>query len=412
MKNRKIPMDAIAFLFLISVLGAVLRYLLKDDVSGDYIAFLEPWYETFQQDGVAALRQQVGDYNLPYQTWILLMTWLPWKSLYAYKLVSCVFDYLLAVIVSLLVMELKGIQCGSRTDVTATGIIAYGMTLLFPQVWIDSAHWAQCDAIYTFWVVLALFLYIREKWAAAFFVLGISLSFKLQAIFIIPFFLIAWFVTHEHSFRKFLWMLPGFYLFCMPAILSGRRWIAPLNVYMDQTTEYSAIRFNFPSFWGMLFPAGTHENWNRIAVLCTLLILAIGTWSLLHQGSDIVRGRVARDEADEKESITEASCSCKARRNKQWIRLACWCIWTCVLFLPNMHERYAYSLDICMIVLILTFGQLRDVPVIGLCWLCSLVCYGTARLELPYSTDLFRVTCSLYTAAYCVFSKTLFKSRS
>ena len=410
MKSKKLQIDTIVFITCISLLGAFLRYLLRDDISGDYTAFLEPWYKIFQQNGVAVLSQQVGDYNLPYQTWILGMTWLPLKPLYAYKLVSCLFDYLLAGILGLLAVELKGNSCTVQEDKAALGTLVYGAALLFPQVWIDSAHWAQCDAIYTFWVVFAFYLYIKERWSASFFVLGIALSFKLQAIFVLPFFLLAWFVSHRHSFWKILWMLPGFYLFCIPAILCGRSWMDPLRIYLNQTTEYSAIRFNFPSFWGMVFPAGTHDNWNKVAVLCTLLILAIGMWKLLllHGNKEEVTDKVQRAAVKKKSSVLEEACLFGEKSNEQWIRLACWSIWTCVLFLPNMHERYAYLLDILMIVLALVFGQLKDIPVIGVCWLCSLVCYGTARLELPYSTDMFRLTCCLYTAAYCAFSRMLF----
>ena len=191
--------------------------------------------------------------------------------------------------------------------------------------------------------------------------------------------------------------------------MCGRSWLDPLRIYLNQTTEYSAIRFNFPSFWGMVFPAGTHDNWNKAAVLCTLLILAAGLWRLLQTQSnkEEVNTEIART-AVKKSSAWEKTCSYREQRNEQWIRLACWSIWTCVLFLPNMHERYAYLLDILMIVLAVVFGQLKDIPVIGVCWLCSLVCYGTARLELPYSTDMFRLTCCLYTAAYCIFSRMLF----
>ncbi len=419
MKTKRIEVDKITFVICIGLLSGILRYLLREDVSGDYTAFLEPWYEMFRQNGIAALSQQVGDYNLPYQTWILLMTWLPLKPLYAYKLVSCIFDYLLAAVVGLLVYELRRERTSTSEGADGfVGIIAYGIVLFFPQVWIDSAHWAQCDAIYTFWVVLAVLLYVMEKWSAALFVLGIALSFKLQAVFVIPFFLIAWFVWHRHSFWKFLWMLPGFYLFCIPAILCGRSWLAPFNIYLNQTTEYSAIRFNFPSFWGMVFPAGTHDEWNRTAVLLTLTVLAAGVWNFLRvrrsdgdrlDGDGRGRATALSWPGSGRKCWNSATCTAQDRmRQELWIRTVCWSIWTCVLLLPNMHERYAYSLDILMIVLLLTFEQLQDVPAAGLCWLCSLVCYGTARLELPYSTDLFRLTCGLYTAAYCTFSRTLF----
>lgn len=375
----------VVFFLSISLLGGVLRFWLRNDISGDYRAFLQPWYETIQQLGGKALGVQVGDYNLPYQTFILMMTYLPLKPLYAYKLVSCIFDYLLAVLAG----KLAGILGGTRKAQMAL----YGAVLLFPQVWIDSAHWAQCDAIYTFWLLVCVSLYLKERYSAAFFVLGVALSFKLQAIFIVPFFLMAWLLWDRHRFWKFLWILPGFYAFCVPAILGGRKLTDPFGIYLNQTTEYSAIRFNFPSFWGMLFPAGTHSDWNRIAVLLTMSVLAAGLWKMLNMQMK-QKGRLAYDRG-------------------LLLRLCVWCIWTCVLFLPNMHERYAYSLDILMLVFLFTINSgEKEIPVIGICWLSSLVCYGTARLELPYSVDLFRLTCGLYFAAYLLQSRMLFMKQA
>lgn len=375
----------VVFLLGISLIGGVLRFWLRNDISGDYRAFLQPWYETIQQLGGKALGVQVGDYNLPYQTFILMMTYLPLKPLYAYKLVSCIFDYLLAVLAG----KLAGILGGTRKAQMAL----YGAVLLFPQVWIDSAHWAQCDSIYTFWILLCVCLYLKEHYAVAFCVLGVALSFKLQAVFIVPFFFMVWLIWNRHHFQKFLWILPGFYAFCVPAILGGRKLTDPFGIYLNQTTEYSAIRFNFPSFWGMLFPAGTHSDWNRIAVLLTMSVLAAGLWKMLNM----------------------------QMKQEAWLpydrslllRLCIWCIWTCVLFLPNMHERYAYSLDILMLVFLFTINSgEKEIPVIGICWLSSLVCYGTARLELPYSVDLFRLTCGLYFAAYLLQSRMLFMKQA
>lgn len=384
-KRQRIHGRDVVFVLGISLIGVVLRFILRNDISGDYRAFLQPWYETIQQLGGKALGVQVGDYNLPYQTFILMMTYLPLKPLYAYKLVSCIFDYLLAVLAG----KLAGILGGTRKAQMAL----YGAVLLFPQVWIDSAHWAQCDSIYTFWILLCVCLYLKEKYTAAFCVLGIALSFKLQAVFIVPFFLMAWLLWDRHRFWKFLWILPGFYAFCVPAVLGGRKLTDPFGIYLNQTTEYSAIRFNFPSFWGMLFPAGTHSDWNRIAVLLTMSVLAAGLWKLLNM----------------------------QMKQEAWLpydrslllRLSIWCIWTCVLFLPNMHERYAYSLDILMLVFLFTINSgEREIPVIGICWLSSLVCYGAARLELPYSVDLFRLTCGLYFAAYLLQSRMLFMKQA
>lgn len=385
----------------VSVLGVLLRYALRNDISGDYRAFLAPWYDTIQKLGIGALGVQVGDYNLPYQSWILLMTLFPVKALYAYKLVSCLFDYLLAAVVGRVVRGLTGSE--------RAALAGYCAVILFPQVWIDSAHWAQCDSIYAFWVLLAVYLYLQEKYSGALFVLGIALSFKMQAIFILPFALIAWLLWGRHCFWKFLWLVPGFYLFCIPSLVGGRNLLDPLAIYLNQTTEYSAIRFNFPSFWGMLFPAGGHSEYNLLAILVTLLVLISG---VCRMACDIQIMRkntegVQKSLCQEKKAVEHKE---EDRIGKEWcLRLCIWSVWTCVLFLPNMHERYAYVLDILMLILFFVTKRSREIPLIAVCWMSSLVCYGTARLELPLSNDLFRIICACYAIAYFLYSGTFFE---
>ncbi len=355
--------------FSIAVIGVLLRFYLRNDISGDYSAYLHPWYEMIQSLGINALKTQVGDYNLPYQGWIFLMTLIPIEPLYAFKIVSCLFDYLLAVITARVIYDLTGSDLAQ--------LAGFCTVILFPQVWIDSAHWAQCDSIYAFWIVLAIFLYLREYFARAFFVFGIALSFKIQAIFVLPFMLIAWLSWGKHSFWKFLWMLPGFYAFSIPSILMGRKLTDPFMIYLNQATEYSALRFNFPSFWGIVFPAGVHSELNLLAILTTVFALTIGICRMIKyvQKSDGIAS----------------------------LRLCIWSIWTCVLFLPNMHERYAFTLDILMLILFFVTKRSRDIPLIAVCWMSSLVCYGTARLELPLSTDLFRIVCVCYAVSYFLY---------
>lgn len=79
----------------LTVMGTYARYCLREFISGDYWGCLEPWYEQIKASG-RDLTQQVGDYNIPYQILIALITYLPIGPLSSYKMVSCAFDVLLA----------------------------------------------------------------------------------------------------------------------------------------------------------------------------------------------------------------------------------------------------------------------------------------------------------------------------
>ena len=68
-------------------------------VSADMNDYLLPWAEQFRANpGFSAMRSQIGDYNILYQTLIVLICRLPGSMVYLYKYISIFCDFLLAVI--------------------------------------------------------------------------------------------------------------------------------------------------------------------------------------------------------------------------------------------------------------------------------------------------------------------------
>ena len=92
----------------VSVLLAFLvRFAFVDDVSGDYRAFLSPWYDQLaQQGGFAAVGADFSNYNPPYLYLLAAMTYLPLPKIVAIKLISMVFDVVLATFAALIVRQL------------------------------------------------------------------------------------------------------------------------------------------------------------------------------------------------------------------------------------------------------------------------------------------------------------------
>lgn len=67
-------------------------------VSADMNDYLLPWAEQFRANsGFSAMRSQIGDYNILYQTLIVLICRLPGSMVYLYKCISIFFDFLLTV---------------------------------------------------------------------------------------------------------------------------------------------------------------------------------------------------------------------------------------------------------------------------------------------------------------------------
>lgn len=169
------------FIAAVMVFAVISRFELRGFQSGDMHRYLLPWYqEILQLGGLEALGQQVGNYGIPYQTIIALLTYLPLSAITAYKLISCCFDVLLAAVCVLIIREV------SDTVKKNTLAILFALVLMSPIVILNSAVWGQCDSIYTFFCLLSLLLFLKEKDLWGIVAYGAAFAFKLQAVFLLP----------------------------------------------------------------------------------------------------------------------------------------------------------------------------------------------------------------------------------
>ena len=86
------------------------RVSMLDFVTADYTSFLTLWVNMFREGGFHMLAENVGDYNLLYQYFLLLVSKAPLHELYLIKLLTVLFDYLLA----LAVMRAAGRFAGKK----------------------------------------------------------------------------------------------------------------------------------------------------------------------------------------------------------------------------------------------------------------------------------------------------------
>ena len=189
----------ILFVILITFLAFFVRFKMLDFASYDYNNFLKPWFDDLKSNGgLKGLATYKGDYNAPYMTILALLTYLPINSLYSIKFVSIVFDFLLAISSGLLVKELV------KQNKKIYFVLTYAILLFVPSVLLNGAYWCQCDSIYTTFIVLSLLFLVKEKYIPSFIMLGLSLSFKLQFIFILPLYLILYVMKKKFSILNFL----------------------------------------------------------------------------------------------------------------------------------------------------------------------------------------------------------------
>jgi len=315
----------IIYMFIVVVLSALLRLSLFGYVSGDMSYYLLAWYGQIEQlGGMKALRVQVGNYNVLYQTIIAIMTYIPGEAIVKYKLVSCFFDYVVAIAAFLILYE-KG-----NDDSKKDALIAFVLALFSPIVFLNSGAWGQCDAIYTSFVLLSLCMYRKQKYGLCFGLFGIAFAFKLQAIFYLPFFLFEWVRTKNFSVVKFLYVPLTMIVVCIPAYINGRNFLGFISPYYYQTESCNKMSFNYPSFWTIM--SGTDER--RLDYITNMKLPAIIITFVILAGIMVI-----------------------ALKNKK--KLSDWKIYemflvmgfTCVEFLPGMHERYGFPVEILAIIL-------------------------------------------------------------
>lgn len=287
----------------------------------DIDGFLLPWIDTFRQQGLQALRQGVGNYNIPYLLYLALIAKLPVDNVVAIKALSILFDYLLAGAFAYLVYLLRaGVPQPARRCWAA---LAFGVACLLPLPLLNSALWGQCDSIYSFFCLLVLISLMKDRWLAAFCWFGVAMAVKLQAIFIFPFIIFAYFARRRYKVIAFAPVVPIIlFLSTLPAVLMGRSVFTIFEIYASQTGYDSRIFINYPGLAALTIEADPSYYQVLFVAAALMVCFAMMMW--------IVYKRL------------------RAGR-RGLLLLSIWSVLACLLFLPSMHERYAYVAEVLLV---------------------------------------------------------------
>lgn len=318
-KNR-----GILFFMIISLIGFFARYVGFEFISGDMKYCLMVWFDRIKDGGsLASLKSQVGNYNILYQTLIALMTYLKGNSVHLYKLLSIIFDYLLAFGTAKFVCLFY-----DNKNYEFRFNVVYTIILMLPTVVFNSGYWGQCDSIYCFFLLMMMYYFYKEKYTLGFVFFGISLGFKFQAAFLLPFMICYYFYKKRFSILNFLLSVAVFWSTGIVGYLYGRNLLEPFKIYMTQSGTYKDMYKNALSFWALVCKQITY-NWEQLHICAMLLTLAICGLALYV----IMSGKMKMDTPE------------------RFLGVAAFTLWSLLLFLPEMHERYTYMLDIILIMM-------------------------------------------------------------
>lgn len=361
MKN-KYTSRHLLILFVLSLVGCTLRWTGLSFEGVDYLNSLLPWYEDLKASGgLHGLAEYNGDYNLPYVTLLYFLTWIPVKPIISIKLLSIVFDFLLAILVMNMAMDAavfeKKEQCG---------IIAYGMILLNPVSVINSGYLAQCESIWVFLALYAFWLVWKGHPALGMLFTGFSFAIKPQGIFILPILLIYYFKEKKFSIFHLLWVPVGIQLTCIPAILGGCSFDVFVRFFVMMMGHYPYVYYYYPNVWTYL-QAAPYFVFGKVAIISTFVVLLL--FAVL-----FVRSREKADLQD-------------------MLRYVVWTTMTCAMLLPCMHERYNHLAELLLMVCAIRERRYR-LPALVLL-LVSAQCYGQSYLGWPWVSHYALAACNI-----------------
>ena len=305
----------------VSLVALFLRLSGLDVISGDFRDCLNVWHMEIAGagPGLEALLHYTGDYAMPYAFVIWLLGKLPFPFLYSLKGFHILFDFLLAVVAGKIIKELKPKNPFAFCQ-------GYCVTLLLPNVILNSSFWGQSDGLCAAFLLAAFYCWLLERYPAMMLLFGIAFSFKLQAVFFLPFLLIAYWQGRKFSIFQFLLVPLAMLVMNIPAVMAGYPLSITFTKYIGQTGEYPWLYYFYPNLW-FFFQARPYYLFSAGAML--LAVSALLLFVVL-----LVQKKVVPD-------------------HRSGLAIALWIAYTCCFFLPSMHERYGYFCEILAVLLAL-----------------------------------------------------------
>ena len=361
----KIKILDILLFFLFTVSAVLMRYALRNVVAGDYKMFFEPWVATLREAGGGirglAAEFEYVDYTTPYLFILSCISICPFlNTLLLMKIVSIFFDFVAAFAVMAIVYD--------RKKSMTYGVIGYGIFLMAPTILTNGAMWAQCDIIFTSFILWSLYFLLKDKPVPAMAFYGVAFAFKLQTLFLAPLYVILW-MKGKVKLKHFLFLPLMYFIGIIPSLIAGKSLWELISVYFFQANgamDIYALSHKFPNIYQLIGTDTFLFEYADAGIWLTLgaLMLLLYTFARLEYELDSV----------------------------MLLRMGMFLTMTVVFFLPHMHERYAILVDVLAIVYVFFDSKGFYVPVITL--LCSFAGYtvylaGTNIVPLFIYTILF-----------------------
>lgn len=358
-KNFEIGFLDILLLVFATVFGCYIRYALRDVVAGDYKMFFEPWVATLREagggfKGLSAEFEYV-DYTTPYLLILSFISICPlFNTLILMKMVSIFFDFVAAIAVGFIVYDMTGRK--------QSGYMAYTVMLFVPTIVANSAMWAQCDIIFTSFVMLSLLYMLRDKPRISLIFYGVAFAFKLQTLFIAPLYLLLW-VKKKMKIQHFLWLPIVYFIGIIPSWIAGKNLWELLTVYLFQANgemDIYKLSHKFPNVYQIIGTDSFLREYADAGIYFTLAVLMVLLYYIAQKNFVFTKDLI--------------------------IRMGMFFVMIVVFFLPHMHERYGILADVLSVIVAFSNPKKFYVPLIAIgCSFAGYTLYLAQQTVIPLS---------------------------
>ena len=311
---------------LATIVGMVARYVVVLHPTQDSVGYVLSWMGEIKENGFTSFYSTTADYSPIYMFMIAILSLLPagkhvningyefyQNQLIYIKTVYYLFTIALAIGVFLLIKEL--------TESKGKGAISYIVTLFLPTVYLNSAVWGNADVIYATFMLYSFYFIIKGKERLAFIFFGLTLANKLQAVFLVPFFAYLMF-NRKIKVYKIIYAFLALLLTFLPAYFCGASFTEAFKYMTAQVGGYNKLTLGCANLWQIIDIEGDlfkdNVTWFSMGLIFITLII------VYYRGVDL----------EKKENL---------------FKVGFFLIMTTIFFLPHMHERYFYIIDVLVL---------------------------------------------------------------
>lgn len=313
-------------IILATIIAILIRYFSFEYCVQDLGGIVFNWMKNIESVGFKNFYTISSDYSPLYVFMIAIGTLFPHGSeitnngytfyasyMYYLKSILCLMDILSAIGLALIVNHI--------TKNKTLSTLTYVIFLILPVQYINSALWGNNDSMYFVCFVYAIYFILKKKDFLVYGFIGLALSLKLQAVFILP--LIVYLILSKKIKFYPIFMIPlVVFLTFLPEYICGAPFNKPFEFYGSQVSEYSNLTLGCANFWHIIsFKEGDSTNSviNNVSPYIGLAFIFVLTCIIYLRKIDL--------------------------NDRNIVLVSTFLIAIVPFFLPHMHERYFYALE-------------------------------------------------------------------